>query len=304
MFKMRTQRAVLLRGAAIACCVCGAVATSVDSASATVIRFATVLGNYDVRLWPAVMPNTVNNILSYVNANRYDGTFVHRSIPTFVVQGGGFTYNQATNTAPPISTFPPILDEPGNEVPGPSNVQGTIAMAKSGPDTVTSQWFINLGDNSELDSPARPDGGFSAFGRVLGNGMSVVDAIAALPLADLDGPGSMLFDNVPLRSGTGLANRLVFVNDVRVLSIPDGDYNFDGKVDGADLAVWKADFGSTTKAEADGNGNGVVDGGDFLIWQRTLGQNLGPPAAGAIPEPAAATMAILAVPGLLRRRRR
>ena len=46
-------------------------------------------------------------------------------------------------------------------------------------------------------------------------------------------------------------------------------------VNGADLAIWKADFGSTTKAEADGNGDGRVDGADFLVWQRTLGQNFG-----------------------------
>jgi cyclophilin family peptidyl-prolyl cis-trans isomerase len=300
MLKKRSHGACRLR-VAIAAFGFAALAGA-ESAEATVVRFQTVLGNYDIRLWPGVMPNSVDNMLDYINANRYDGTFVHRSIPTFVVQGGGFTYNAMTNTAPPISTFPPIPDEPGNEVPGPSNVRGTIAMAKSGPDTVTSQWFINLGDNSELDDPARPDGGFSAFGRVLGNGMSVVDAIAALPRADLDGGASQLFDNVPLRAGSGLANRLVFVEDVRVLNIPEGDYNIDGKVDGADLAVWTADYGSTTKAEADGNGNGVVDGGDFLIWQRTLGQNFGAPVS-AVPEPNAAGLALLAVAAALRRKR-
>src|SRR5690606_10640684 len=73
--------------------------------------------------------------------------------------------------------------------------------------------------------------------------------------------------------------------------------------------VWKADFGSTTKAEADGNGNGRVDAGDFLIWQRTRGQNFGAPAVGAIaavPEPVAATLALLAPAacGLARRSRK
>jgi cyclophilin family peptidyl-prolyl cis-trans isomerase len=304
MMNVRTRSACLLRGAMFASCIGVGLAMSATSVSATVIRFETVLGNYDIRLWSGVMPNSVNNMLAYINANRYDGTFVHRSIPGFVVQGGGFTYNQANNTAPQISTFPPILDEPGNEVTGPSNVRGTIAMAKSGPNTVTSQWFVNLGDNSELDDPARPDGGFSAFGRVLGNGMSVLDAIAALPRGDLDPFPQETFDTVPLRNGTGLANRLVFANDVRVLNIPAGDYNIDGKVDGADLAVWKADFGSTTKSEADGNGNGRVDGDDFMIWQRTLGQNFGAPAAAVVPEPAAAVLALFGAAALLRRRRK
>lgn len=286
------------------------VATSLDAqiASATVVRFTTVLGSYDVRLFPALMPVTVNNMLSYVNADRYNGTFVHRSVPGFVIQGGGFAYNQATNTAPSIQLYPDIDDEPGGGVAGPSNVVGTIAMAKSGPNTVTSQWFINLGDNSELDSPSRPDGGFSAFGRVLGNGMSVVNAIAALSLYDLDGPAKTLFDDVPLRGSSGALNDLlVNYSDVSALNIPDGDYNFDGKVDGADLAVWKTDFGSTTKAEADGNGNGRVDAADFLVWQRTFGQNFGAPAAAAIaaiPEPAAATLALLAAAcGVARRPR-
>ncbi|MCC6492932.1 MAG: peptidylprolyl isomerase [Pirellulales bacterium] len=274
--------------------------------SATVIRFQTVLGNYDVRLWPKLMPNSVNNMLSYVNANRYDGTFVHRSVPTFVIQGGGFTYNQSNNSAPPIATFPAIPDEPGNEVAGPSNVRGTIAMAKSGPDTVTSQWFINLGDNSELDSPARPDGGFSAFGRVLGSGMTVVDAIAALPRYNLDPYPQETFDTVPLRGANGdpLANRLVFVQDVRVLNVPDGDYNLDGKVDVGDLAVLEADWGSTTKAEADGNGDGRVNGADFLVWQRTLGQNLGAPTFAAVPEPAGLALAVIAALAVARRRAR
>ncbi|WP_428306788.1 peptidylprolyl isomerase [Lacipirellula sp.] len=292
----------------LAACVLASSLACAWRAEATVIRFTTSLGSYNVRLFPTLMPVTVDNMLDYVNADRYNGTFVHRSVPGFVIQGGGFAYNATTNSAPPIQLYPAINDEPGGGVAGPSNLRGTIAMAKSGPNTVTSQWFINLGNNSSLDSPARPDGGFSAFGRVLGNGMTVVDAIAALTPYDLDGTSSSLFDAVPLRSATGALNDvLVHVTDVSVLNIPAGDFNIDGKVDAADLAVLKADFGSTTKAEADANGNGRVDGADFLIWQRTFGQNFGAPAAAAVaavPEPAAATLAFLAVIGCSLARRR
>jgi cyclophilin family peptidyl-prolyl cis-trans isomerase len=95
-------------------------------------------------------------------------------VPNFVVQGGGF------KPAPPNFTRIPTDPSPTNE-PGIQHIRGTIAMAKLGsdPNSATDQWFVNLKDNSaELDDQ---NGGFTAFGRVCGNGLTVVDAIAALP---------------------------------------------------------------------------------------------------------------------------
>ena len=162
-----------------------------DGPARTIVRFDTVEGPFDVELYDDLMPRTVANFLVYVNGGRYDGSVGHRNSDTalrdFVIQGGGFFIQDpvppgTTITFSSVILEPPILDEPGDGVPGPSNVRGTIAMAKSGPDTVTSQWFINQGDNSFLDDPMRTDGGFSAFGEVLGDGMTVVDAIGDLPL--------------------------------------------------------------------------------------------------------------------------
>lgn len=127
-------------------------------------------------------PITAANFLRYAEASRYDNTFLHRSVPGFVVQGGG--YRVATGL-PRISTFDPIVNEPGN-----SNVRGTIAMAKigedspgGGPDSATSEWFVNLGDNSaNLDFQ---NGGFTVFGRVLGSGMGLFDGVASLPRYDI-----------------------------------------------------------------------------------------------------------------------
>ena len=116
---------------------------------------------------------------------------------------------------------------PAGAFQGPSNVRGTIAMAKGGIDTVDSQWFVNQGDNSFLDDPQRSDGGFSAFGAVLGEGMEVVDAIGALPVPeDFGFTIGAPFNNQPLRNFSGSsiveirAINTVIVHSVTVVPEP------------------------------------------------------------------------------------
>ena len=134
-------------------------------------------------------PLTVANFLNYRNAGRYTNSIIHRSVPNFVIQGGGFTgptspSNAAGPEADPreISTFPAVTNEPGN-----SNARGTIAMARVGGqiNSATSQWFINtVNNNTTLNGATNLDAvdeGFTAFARVLGDGMTVVDAMAAVP---------------------------------------------------------------------------------------------------------------------------
>jgi len=132
-------------------------------------------------------PTTATNFLGYVDRGDYDGSFIHRSIPNFVIQGGGF--NESGGLVDAVTAGPPIENEPGN-----SNVRGTLAMAKLGgdPDSATNQWFINLADNSaNLDAQ---NGGFTVFGRVVGDGMSLVDTLAALPTYVFSSP----FNDLPL----------------------------------------------------------------------------------------------------------
>jgi peptidyl-prolyl cis-trans isomerase A (cyclophilin A) len=301
----------------LAACLAIAVAFLAARAEATVVRFETSVGNITVRLFDAATPLSVANFLNYSTSNRYDATFIHR-VPQsagasshFVIQGGGFKLNNSIFQAAGITTDAPVLNEPGI-----SNLRGTLSYAKgSDPNSATSQWFFNVGNNTFLDQPG--NGAFTAFGRVVGNGMTVVDAIDNLEVINAgvaqNAPGED-FDEIPvLDLDKVLAQQdvtnadAVMINDVKTLNVPAGDYNFDGKVDGADLTVWKTDFGSTLKAEADGNGDGVVNGADLLVWQRTFGQNFGVPAAAAIaavPEPAAATLALLAAAcGFARRSR-
>jgi peptidyl-prolyl cis-trans isomerase A (cyclophilin A) len=291
-------------------------------AHALVVRFFTTLGNFNVRMFTSSMPRTTTNFMNYVTGNDYDGTFFHRSARTmvegasvpFVVQGGGFKVpagglvdNNGQLSITQIPLDPPINDEPGGGVAGPSNLRGTIAMAKSGPNTATSQFFFNMRDNTGLDNPARPDGGFAAFGRVLGTGMEIVDNISELVRYNVGVPP---VQEVPVRDILKVQQQLdvfssdvILLNDIRALNIPEGDYNFNGVVNAGDVAVWKANFGSTTNLEADGNGDGRVDGLDYLIVQRTMGENTGAPVA-PVPEPTALGLGALAAAALAAIRRR
>lgn len=136
------------------------------------VRIVTTEGSFLVRLDPTRAPLTVKNFLAYVRSGFYDGTLFHRIVPGFVIQGGGYTVNYKEK-----KTLPPIPNESGN---GLSNLRGTIAMARgSASDSATSQFYINLADNTRLD-PHPGHWGYAVFGRVVA-GMNVVDKIAAVP---------------------------------------------------------------------------------------------------------------------------
>ena len=133
------------------------------------------LGNFDIELFDDSAPLTVANFIRYAESGRYDGTVIHRSVPDFVIQGGWLTYESESNSLIPIETDSAILNEFRL-----SNIRGTVAMAKVGgdPNSATSQWFINLSDNSKnLDNQ---NGGFTVFGRVIGNGLALADEISSL----------------------------------------------------------------------------------------------------------------------------
>lgn len=116
-------------------------------------------------------PVTVDNFLRYVVDGHYDGTIIHRVVPEFVIQGGGYTADFAER-----ETREPIVNESGN---GLSNIQGTIAMARvDDPHSATAQWYINVSDNSGLD-PNRRRWGYAVFGRIV-SGLDVALRIAAI----------------------------------------------------------------------------------------------------------------------------
>lgn len=161
-------------------------------AQATTVLIETPLGDIEIELLENAAPKTVANFLNYVDNNRYDKTFIHRSVPGFIIQGGGFAFSDGT--AFKVPTFEPVENEFNV-----SNTRGTVAMAKlaSDPNSATSEWFINLANNA--DNLDNQNGGFTVFARVIGNGMDVADAISRLQIINSGGA----FTDLPVINFSG-----------------------------------------------------------------------------------------------------
>jgi cyclophilin family peptidyl-prolyl cis-trans isomerase/uncharacterized cupredoxin-like copper-binding protein len=182
------------------------------TAGDTVVNLQTNLPAPDnsipLMLTNSATPQTVANFLQYITSGEYANTIIHRSVPGFVIQGGGYDTNgtliASTGTIPGESSTATL-----------KNTTGTIAMALStGPNSATSEWYINLGNNSELDNSS--DGGpFTAFGQVLYNGLQTADAIAALPI--VDDTANDAWNTIPVQGPSS-------ENGETVSSIPNADF--------------------------------------------------------------------------------
>ncbi|MEM7315157.1 MAG: peptidylprolyl isomerase, partial [Planctomycetota bacterium] len=215
-----------------------------------IATFETNVGAFVMEILADEVPNTVNNFLNYLNRDAYVGTAFHRvtdasSDAGFIVQGGGFVPQTLTtmNAADfeHVETDPPIGPEQSR-----SNTRGTVSMAMTNLGA-TSEWFVNVGDNTPLDSQ-----GFTPFGLVLD--MTAVDAIAALTTSDL-APGD---PDSPLRevpytdqgelpvilgvTGEGTVNGQVF-----------DDIDGDGTLDAGESGL------AGVRVFSDDNGNGQLD---------------------------------------------
>ena len=131
-------------------------------------------------------PISVENFVTYVEEGHYDGTIFHRVIKNFMIQGGGF--DASMNRKP---TRAAIKNEAKN---GLKNKRGSVAMARTASvDSATSQFFINVKDNTFLDHGVR-DYGYAVFGEVV-KGMDVVDKIAETRVGRRDQPAEDIIIN-------------------------------------------------------------------------------------------------------------
>jgi peptidyl-prolyl cis-trans isomerase B (cyclophilin B) len=178
--------------------VLGMVAAGSARAANPVATIETNFGTIKVELFEDKAPITVKNFLGYVEDKFYDGTIFHRvmgkenSDRDFMIQGGGFEPGMKQK-----KTKDTIKNESGN---GLSNTRGTIAMARlPDPDTASSQFYINVADNTSLDDKGGKNQGYTVFGRVI-EGMDVVDKIKAVKTTTKEGHRNVPVEDVVIKS--------------------------------------------------------------------------------------------------------
>ncbi len=150
------------------------------------VTLQTTMGEIIVELNPDKAPLSVDNFLTYVESGFYTNKIFHRIVKNFVVQGGG--YNSDLQST---SSFNPVKLEANT---GLSNQRGTIALARTiAADSATTEFYINLVDNSKLLDAAYNPPGYAVFGKVI-KGMDVIDTMALQAVQSLS-----VFDNLPVR---------------------------------------------------------------------------------------------------------
>ena len=148
------------------------------------ITIKTNYGNFSIELNEEKAPITVKNFLSYVDKDFFTGTIFHRVIDGFMIQGGGFNKDMMQKEADA-----PIKNEANN---GLKNLPYTLAMARtSEPDSASSQFFINVANNSFLDFPGQDGAGYCVFGKVV-DGTDVIDKMGKVATGSTGG-----HENVP-----------------------------------------------------------------------------------------------------------
>ncbi len=196
--------------------------TVAGTARAALIEFETNVGSFTVETYDDT-PVAVNNFINYVEQDLLVDSFVHLAgeIPLVgggtgsILWGGQYTIDVEQGLIGQVQTLEPV-SEPAQATH--SNLKYTITMAQTSGKEYTSGWFINMSDNTQLDGEQ-----FTAWGEVIA-GRDVVDAILAMPLADLTQDLGQAFSRVPFNNvnedNTVGVNELIRLTDVTVTPEP------------------------------------------------------------------------------------
>lgn len=158
------------------------------------VKLTTNFGDITLELNAEKAPITVANFLQYVESGFYSDVIFHRVIDGFMIQGGGFD-----TTMKQKKTVAEIKNEANN---GLANYKYTIAMARTSiPDSASSQFFINVGNNDFLNhtAPTSSGWGYCVFGKVI-EGMDVVDKIKAVKTGNKAGHQDVPLEPVIIKS--------------------------------------------------------------------------------------------------------
>lgn len=283
----------------------------------TTLRFNTSVGSFDMELNPtndANLQPLVDNIVAYVGLGRYHYTAINRAAKQqddsdFVLQMGSFlgfppTTNDWLGLLQEVRKLDSVVTD-GNgdgqvDFAAISNTRGTVSLALSGqPNSGSSSFFVNLADNSFLDSQ-----GFVPFARV--NDLTTIDKIMDLEQIDLTGdPSNLTFSNVPLQEN----GRLVILKSVHVLQAAPS-FSFTGPI--AAALAQEAEDAEAAAASALAESAAAAMAADDDIAAELMPIDLGEPAIvpefGSalvpVPEPAAGALAAIAAVVLAAQRRR
>lgn len=293
----------------LAFCLCMA-----SAAAGQVVRFETTMGNFDMVLNPThntQLQGYVDNMLNYVDNNRYLGSWINRADTGFVLQMGGFFSHTkrpplTIESTRPVATFAPVAGVPAAKI-GLSNTVGTVALALPGDgqggtnqNAGTSSFFVNLASNTFLDND------FTVFAAI--PDMTVINNIMSLSTIDRTSdpnfgadPGNLGFTNVPIQAD----GRQVFIKRAFVISdamsVAKAMAGVESIMDQS-ASSFVADP-SATPFSSDASSASLADGSSAADLSGTAsGLSLSP---NTVPEPTSLMMAAMCAIGIyaLRRRR-
>ncbi|WP_428307673.1 hypothetical protein [Lacipirellula sp.] len=265
-----------------------------------------------------------------------NGDIDARNGATLRVGGAGLDNNSGSQlaiTGGTVDVFGAVDNNLGAEIAVAGGATGVFhdAVANSGKIYVSASSEIVMLENLsfvpssslalQVANLEAGDGPTDAFGMVSVGGSSTLAGALAVSLAPGFAPtlgetftiltaangisGTFASESLPALSG-GLSFDVQYTPNAVMLAVVGGsflaaDFDKDGDVDSQDLTIWKGAFGAT--ALGDANGDAKTDGADYLVWQRQYGKFPAVASAAAVPEPAAALLALLAAPIALKRRK-